>query len=728
MQTNYFKTGKNFQLHKVVYVQICLMFMLLYVANLHAQNAQPNVIPALQSWDGKTGYCRLKPTTKLVVANTGDQKKLAVYLHTFLEDLNTLYPQHSFSIRVGKPSPGDIFFKLTNKKIASSNEAYQLTVNEYVFIEANEPIGAFWATRTILQMLEGVEDHFSLPKGIATDYPKFALRGFVLDVGRKFFTIGFLRDYVKFMSYYKMNDFQIHLNDNGFSKFFNNNWDSTYSAFRLENTTYPGLTAKDGSYSKKEFVQLQQLGNAYGVNIVPEIDVPAHSLAFSKAIPSIASNKYGKDHLDISNPFTYEVIDNVFREYLKGPQPVFINSEVHIGTDEYAKKEAEAFRAFTDHYIKFVESFGKKARLWGALTHAKGTTPVQSKNVTLNLWYNGYADPKEMLALGYNAISTPDGWLYIVPKAGYYYDYLNLKQLYSKWTPNMIGNQVFDENNSQIRGGSFAVWNDHVGNGITAKDVHDRVFPAMQVLAQKMWVGSKADSVVSYTDFIKLAKNIGEGPGLNIRGLMKGKDSLVMAFKPGSPLFTDQSGNGRNAISSEHVQLNIVQQKDCWRFEKNSRIELPVQGIGYDYTVSFLINPDTDNADDAVLFSSKDAQVKLNQQQSGKLGFSREGYNYSFNYKIPAGKWSQIVITGNNLGTSLYVNGELVERLEGAQQEFNGGKDKTAKVQTLFFPLQFIGDGTNSFKGYLSLIKIFNKILSDSSIRELAKEQQEVKQ
>ncbi len=103
----------------------------------------------------------------------------------------------------------------------------------------------------------------------------------------------------------------------------------------------------------------------------------------------------------------------------------------------------------------------------------------------MNLWYNGYADPKEMIQLGYNVISTPDGWLYIVPKAGYYYDYLNLKKIYQEWTPNKIGNQEFEESHPQIKGGSFAVWNDHVGNGITEKDVHDRAFPAFQVLAQK---------------------------------------------------------------------------------------------------------------------------------------------------------------------------------------------------------------------------------------------------
>lgn len=698
-----------------------LLFVLFGVLTASAQvNPVPFVIPALQNWEGAKGVYRLKDNASLVIGTSNSL--LNGYVKTFLTDLQAVYPKAKFTIKTGKPLPGDIYFSLLNDTAQiKSPEGYILEIGEHISIKAREPIGAFWGTRTILQILEQDSIHRRIPKGIATDYPQNVLRGFVLDVGRKFFTMAFLRDYVKFMSYYKMNDFQIHLNDNGFKQFFGNNWDSTYSAFRLENETYPGLTARDGSYSKKEFIALQQLANAYGVNIIPEIDAPAHALAITKAVPEIGSAKYGMDHLDINNPKTYTVVDNIFKEYLKGPHPVFIGKEVHIGTDEYSKKEAESFRAFTDHYIKYVESFGKKARLWGALTHAPGTTPVKVKDVTMNLWYNGYADPKEMLKLGYDVVSTPDGWLYIVPKAGYYYDYLNLKNIYNKWTPNMIGNQVFDENNKQIKGGSFAVWNDHVGNGITAKDVHDRVFPAMQVLAQKMWVGSKATTSVPYEAFGQGAAALGEGPGLNIRGKVVGKDSLVLSYSFAQLPLQDLSNNNRKAVIASGVKPTLQSNKKAFRFTSSSFIETPLKGIGYNYTVSFYIHPSAGNTDNAILFSSADAEVKLKQGSTGMLGFSREGYHYNFNYTVPDNEWTHIVITGNNKGTSLYVNGNFVEKLEGAVKLFNDGKEKIAKVQTLFFPLQFIGNGKNSFQGYISDLKVYNRQLSEPAIQLLAK-------
>ena len=62
----------------------------------------------------------------------------------------------------------------------------------------------------------------------------------------------FLKDYIKIMAFYKMNEFHIHLNDNGFVELAGGNWNNTYSAFRLESRV-PGLTSKDGYYTKKGY-------------------------------------------------------------------------------------------------------------------------------------------------------------------------------------------------------------------------------------------------------------------------------------------------------------------------------------------------------------------------------------------------------------------------------------------------------------------------------------------
>jgi hexosaminidase len=665
-------------------------------------NPVPFVIPTLREWHGGNGDFFLTASSRIVL-NVADEKQLQKAADILKEELKIQRGLNLLIVK-GKPKKGDVFLTLNATDQSLGEEGYYFSVNEYVSISAVKYQGLFWGTRTLLQLLEQKN---AIPKGLARDYPEFKVRGFVLDVGRKFFSLQFLRDYVKFMSYYKLNDFQIHLNDNGFKKYFNDNWSDTYSAFRLENTTYPGLTAKDGSYTKKEFMALQQLANDYAVRIIPEIDAPAHALAFTKVVPEIGSKAYGMDHLDLHNPLTYTFMENIFKEYISGSKPVFMGKAVHIGTDEYAKKDAEVFRAFTDHMIKYVEGFGKDVRLWGALTHAKGTTPVKVGNVVMNTWYNGYADPIEMKKLGYKQISTPDGWLYIVPAAGYYYDYLNVKNLYNKWTPSMIGDVRFSPGDPTILGGSFAVWNDIVGNGITEKDVHDRVFPAMQVLSQKMWGGS--DTSLTFEDFNVLSKKIGEGPSLNISGKLSKKDAPFTAH-----FNFDEKNNQIKTIGAVYSKGYL---KNALSFSgKDSYASLPYTEIGYNYTVSFWVNPANNNEDNAVLFKSPNAVVKLKQADTGKLGFSREGYDIDFGYTLPENSWTHVVITGTNKGTSLYINGKPEKKLYDNWIVFTD-KDKTKmrKSETLFFPLQSIG----GFNGKLDELQIWNHVLSEEEILAL---------
>ena len=73
--------------------------------------------------------------------------------------------------------------------------------------------------------------------------------------------------------------------------------------------------------------------------------------------------------------------------------PVFAVPYMHVGTDEYNKKEAERFRAFTDAMLKIVADFGYMPCAWGALTHACGKTPVRAgKDVMMDIWYNRLLD------------------------------------------------------------------------------------------------------------------------------------------------------------------------------------------------------------------------------------------------------------------------------------------------------------------------------------------------
>lgn len=633
-----------------------------------AVNPKPFVVPELKQWTGKDGNFTPGKDTRIVC--TSQNPELLRIARMFADDYQQMFGQ-TLSVAQGKATSGDFVLSLSaDKKLGE--EGYAIKITDRVAISAPTPTGLYWSTRTLLQLAEQNQER-SLPQGTIRDYPDYPLRGFMIDCGRKFIPMAYLQDLVKIMAYYKMNTLQVHLNDNGFKQYFEHNWDKTYAAFRLESETYPGLTARDGSYSKKEFIDFQKQAVSNFVEIIPEIDVPAHSLALTHYKPEIGSKEYGMDHLDLFKPETYEFVDALFKEYLEGDNPVFVGKRVHIGTDEYsnAKKDVvEKFRAFTDHYIRFVEGFGKQAVVWGALSHAKGDTPVKSENVVMNAWYNGYADPATMIKDGYQLISIPDGLVYIVPKAGYYYDYLNEPYLYKEWTPAHIGKAVFDEKHPSILGGMFAIWNDHVGNGISVKDIHHRIFSPLQTLSVKMWTG--AQTGIPYETFNEKRALLSEAPGVNQLARIGKKPELVYERSTVAP-----------GSTSDYPE------------------------IGYNYTVSFDITG-AKESEGTELFRSPNAVFYLSDPIRGMMGFARDGYLNTFPYKVNPGEKATIQIEGNNRSTTLRVNGKVVDEMNTQKLYFNAGKDSMNYVRTLVFPLEKAGN----FNSKVQNLKVYNYCVS----------------
>ena len=633
-----------------------------------AVNPKPFVIPELKQWTGKDG--NFIPGKDARIVCTSQNPELLRIAKMFADDYRQMFGQ-TLSVVQGKAASGDFVLALsTDKKLGE--EGYAIKITDRVAASAPTTTGLYWSTRTLLQLAEQNQER-SLPQGVIRDYPDYPLRGFMIDCGRKFIPMSYLQDLVKIMAYYKMNTLQVHLNDNGFKQYFEHNWDKTYAAFRLESDTYPGLTARDGSYSKKEFIDFQKQAASNFVEIIPEIDVPAHSLALTHYKPEIGSKEYGMDHLDLFKPETYEFVDALFKEYLEGDNPVFVGKRVHIGTDEYsnAKKDVvEKFRAFTDHYIRFVEGFGKQAVVWGALSHAKGDTPVKSEDVIMNAWYNGYADPATMIKDGYKLICIPDGMVYIVPVAGYYQDYLNEPYLYKEWTPAHIGKSVFEEKHPSILGGMFAIWNDHAGNGISVKDIHHRIFSPLQTLSVKMWTG--AQTGIPYETFNEKRALLSEAPGVNQLARIGTKPGLVY---------------------------------ECSTVAPGSTSDYPE--IGYNYTVSFDITGAEEN-EGTELFRSPNAVFYLSDPIRGMMGFARDGYLNTFPYKVNPGEKATIQIEGNNRSTTLRVNGKVVEEMNTQKLYFNAGKDSMSYVRTLVFPLEKAGN----FNSKVQNLKVYNYCVS----------------
>ena len=633
---------------------LTLITMLCLTSEVQAQQSlvqTPFVVPSLHNWKAAKGNetFNIFDIENITVDRdvfTHAAKMVQSRLERMKDNVNIVDPKT-------KPDPSaTIRFSLAKDK-KLGQEGYTLSISpKGIDIKALTAKGAVWGAQTLFQLID--EGSKQLPCGTTVDKPEYALRGFMIDCGRKYIPMDYLRRLVRCMSYYKMNTLQVHLNDNGFKKYFHNNWDETYAAFRLESELFPDLTARDGYYTKQEFREFIKWAETLGVEIIPEIDAPAHALAFTHFRPEFGNPEFGIDHLDLSNPGVIPFLDSLYSEYLGGPDPVFAGPRVHIGTDEYSNKKKESteqFRNFTNHYIRLVKQYGKQPKLWGSLTWSKGDTPVEVDGVLMDCWSNDFAQPDSMKQLGYQLVSIPDGWVYIVPAAGYYYDYLYEDLLYNKWTPANINGKQFPEHDPQIEGGMFAVWNDVCGNGISTFDIHHRVMPALKVMAQKCW--SAAATTLPFEEWQPKARKMNDEPG----------------FTWGRPLW--RSSNSVNV-------------------RPNSQLELPQTDLGYGYSVSFDIEAAKEQMG-TTLFESDFAKFYISDPVTGRLGYWRDGYLFTFDYALRPGEKHKLRIEGTNKETRLYVDGRLRQTL-GYDERLAADKKPYNIVRTLAFPIERTGN------------------------------------
>ncbi|TGB09772.1 family 20 glycosylhydrolase, partial [Streptomyces sp. MZ04] len=483
-------------------------------------NARPAVIPALQEWDGGDGVHRLASESRVVVPvqDAGQLLVLARQLTLDIADVTGLKLAAPRTVSRSRAADGEILLRLdAGARHADggelyAREGYELAVTgDAVTITAPAYRGVYYGTRSLLQILLHDEQRSRVPVGTAQDWPNYRLRGFMLDVGRRFFTPGFVRDYLRVMGWFKLNDLQLHLNDNEI-KAPGGDWSKAYDAFRLRSDSpeWEGLAAPDGSYSRADWDSFEDTAALHAVQLTPEIDAPAHSRSFVRFRPSLGLDGGNSDHLDLAKPETTDFMKKVFGEFV----PWFRSPEVHYGADEYTGPEAQ-YRAYFNDMAEHLRTLGKHPRAWGSLTEMAGSAEGYDRDVTIHSWNNGWYGPQAAKADGYEIVNTNDGLLYVVPFADYYHGHgLDGRYLYDSWEPHVFpGSESLPPGDPQLRGAMSAVWNDLVHATYTQQDVHGLVEKTYGTLAQKMWSGGGQG--LAYGEFTALLRRGAQGPGLS---------------------------------------------------------------------------------------------------------------------------------------------------------------------------------------------------------------------
>jgi len=246
-------------------------------------------------------------------------------------------------------------------------EGYLLEVTpQEIVLQASEPAGFFYATVTLMQLMEtaiwreGVEKEphsiWHIPACKVSDQPRFRWRGMMLDSARNFFSVAYVKKFIDRMAQHKLNLFHWHLSDD--------------EGWRIEIKKYPRLTAvgarrgpgtklpftcypamrgpktevQEGFYTQAQVREIVAYAARRSVRVLPEIDMPAHAKATIVSYPELlldpqdssdyrSIQKVHENTMDPGLESTYAFIDGVIEELVT----IFPFGYIHLGGDEVPK-------------------------------------------------------------------------------------------------------------------------------------------------------------------------------------------------------------------------------------------------------------------------------------------------------------------------------------------------------------------------------------------------------
>lgn len=293
-----------------------------------------------------------------------------------------------------------------------------------------------------------------LPDCTIVDWSRFKYRGLLLDCGRNYQTIDSLKDVINHISKYKYNVFHWHIVDN--------------YGWRLESKKYPQLqSAKAFSrdvgkfYTQAEFKELVQYAKKRGVTIIPELDMPGHTLAFRKGM--------GFDTLatEEAKIVLGELIDELCSLVAKEDMPI-----IHLGTDEAREKGEKVPQSHLDYWASKVKANGRELMGWSPGLRLPG------QNIK-HLWM-GAVDPRG------------DKCAYIDSQRSYYINHVDAEEL----LPIACYQKPCRWGSDEEQLGAFVCcWHDdRIGDNEDMVRMSS-VYPAVVLLSDALWQGREKDRI-----------------------------------------------------------------------------------------------------------------------------------------------------------------------------------------------------------------------------------------
>ncbi|HTX88219.1 MAG TPA: family 20 glycosylhydrolase [Bacteroidales bacterium] len=594
-----------------IYLLSSVLFVL---TSAYAANDSISVVPRPAHVKLLPGKFTIDRSTQVLVAQPDHELFLIARNLT-----NLLYHSGMPLINIGTLTPENRQMPSILLEVAKGKsippEGYEMKVTEKgILIRGGGGAGLFYGVQTLLQLLppgiletRGTDSSLTwkVPCLEIKDQPRFPYRGMHLDVSRHFFPVEFIKEYIDLMAMYKMNMFHWHLTDD-------NGWRIEIlrypklmetSAWRVDRENLPwkerpaqqpGERATYGGYYTQDQIrEIVQYAKDHYITIIPEIEMPAHSVEVLAAYPQLSctggpftvqpgSYWPNKDIYCAGNDSVFTFLEDVLSEVMD----LFPSPYIHIGGDEadksnwktcpkcQARMKAEGLKDvdelqswFIRKIEQFVTSRHRKLIGWDEILEG-GLAP----EVTVMSWRgveSGIAAAKQ----GHDVIMTPSGYCYLdyyqaspqtEPKA--IGGFTSLKKVYSF---NPVPAELSEKEAAHILGSQGNVWTEYLPE---PGNVEYMILPRMLALSEDVWTPAdlkdwddfRSRITTQFQRFRNMNLNFSRGSfQVSIHTAYDKKAGSVMlkleSEQPGIPLHYTLNGNDPSADSPVYtapVELN----------------------------------------------------------------------------------------------------------------------------------------------------------------------------
>lgn len=495
------------------------LFLLLLATIGYSQTTLP-LIPQPKEIRMDAGNFVLNRTTFFIAAK--DNNEVALF-NAYLLD------KYGYDLKVQSKSKStdnsiDIYVEDPNN---TTSEKYELEVRpKSVSIKATGNAGVFYAFQTLIQLLPANKFlDAAIPCLTIKDEPKFKWRGMHLDVSRHFFGVDFVKKYIDYMAMYKMNTFHWHLTDD--------------QGWRIEILKYPRLTqlgsirfksmvghysehrfddkVHRGFYTQDEIRDVVAYAQQRHITIIPEIEMPGHSLAALASYPQysctggpfdVGQQWGGYDDAFCPKDETFQFLQEILDEVMT----LFPSEYIHIGGDECSKvrwkacphcqqlissevlENEDGLQSYFIHRMEqFLNGSGKKLIGWDEIMEG-GLSP----NATVMSWRGteaGITAAKD----NHDVVMCPQSHCYFDHYQGdpkrepvAIGGYTTVEKVYSF---HPIPEELTAEEGKHILGAQGNLWTEYIN---TPQEAEYMAMPRMAALAEVVWGTSKPDDYAGF--------------------------------------------------------------------------------------------------------------------------------------------------------------------------------------------------------------------------------------